>query len=358
MRAILAVIFKELILFFRSKGLVFFVLYAFTMEIYISGTSFELKPKNVAVGYVDYTDGTPVVNEIIHSLRKPEFKKPVPYPDEKSLEKAIYEGEITAGLIFPADFEEKLFRGETAQIELYLDATSAGQSFLTYGYIAKMLLHKFSEQKLRIKFKKLFNPNGDTKYYTPLSEMVSVATLLGIVLSAAFFVREKEENTWEITLTQPVDIRLVVFAKLLAQTVVLTLSVLISLGLVLFGIFDIPFKGSFFLFLLFTVVYAMAMGGIGLFVAAVTDSMLGVALLTILILLPMTYLSGNWTPPQTMEPATRLLSHLSPLNYYYDAVRHLFFIGDRLFVLKDLTALTVMSLLLVVFGMNRLQRLN
>jgi ABC-2 type transport system permease protein len=350
---------KELITFLRSKGLVLAVLYLFTLDVYIAGEGLEIKPKNVAVGY--YTTGfdKPLINKLLLKFKKPEFKKPVRFNSEKQLFEAIYNKKITVGLVFD-NSERNFYKEGRTRVDIFIDATSAGQAYLTLTYIEGIILQLENGLKLPLKVKihKLFNQNGDTKKFIPFSEMVSALSLVAIILSAAFFVRERENGTWDLLLLTPVDSRIVIFAKIAAQVFITLLFTLISIGLILFAVFDIPFRGSFLLFIFLTVPFLFALSGIGLFIASVTETMLGVALLTLLILLPIMFLSGTWTPLSSAAPIVQYLSYLSPLRYYYDSALPLFFIGINWEqYLKDFFALVVLSSILFWFGYRRIGRL-
>ncbi|WP_456380586.1 ABC transporter permease [Hydrogenimonas sp.] len=73
--------------------------------------------------------------------------------------------------------------------------------------------------------------------------------------------------------------------------------------------------------------FFLASAGIGLFVAAVSRSMLQVAQLAILIMMPLIFLGGAWTPIHAMHPWLQELSLLSPLRYYIEGSESIFFRG-------------------------------
>ena len=355
---LLTVLLKELLTFFRSPGLVLLVLYSFTLDIYIVGGSFDVKPKNVAIGYVDYSSGV-ISKKILSSFHPPEFTRIIPFRSERELQRAVESKRIAAGLVFDPDFERNYFKFGKTTLNLLLDGTNAGQSYLIYSYISQIVL-RFNnlKGKVELKTRKLFNPNGETSWFLTLSELATDLTLIGIVLSASFFVTEREGGTWELMLLQPVDSRIIILGKVLAQMVVSLAGVLLALGFIVFGIFDILLRGSIFLFLFATFLFTFTVSGIGLFIAAVTETMLGVALLTLFILLPILYLSGNWTPLNASPKWVQMLSYLSPLRYYFEIVLGIFFKGlEFKELLFQFFALFSTGLVLFLFGYRRIGRL-
>ena len=326
----LSLIMKELIAFFRSWGLVAVVLYSFTLDIYLAGRGIEMQAKNVSVGFVDETGGG-ISQKILARLHAPEFKKPVRFLSQKSLYDAIRNREIMVGLVFDSDFEKEFDRSGRAQLNVLLDAISATQSFQALQYLQNILLDfSHPEFPVELKIHKLFNPNAATSWFMAVAEMLSVATLLGVILTAAVFVREKENGTWDIMLLMPIDPKLIILAKSFSQVVILMFGIVLATGIVLFGIFDVPMNGSYAAFLLLSFFYSFTSAGIGLFVAAVSRSMLQVAQLSILIMMPIIFLSGSWTPIHAMHPLLQDLSYLSPLRYYIEGSESLIFRGSSI----------------------------
>jgi ABC-2 type transport system permease protein len=278
------------------------VLYSFTLDSYIAGKGIEMQAKNVSVGYVDETGGG-ISNKILSRLHAPEFQKPVRFLNQKALYDAIRNREIMVGILFDGDFEKGLERSGRAQLNLLVDAISATQSYQALQYLQNILLD-FSDLKVPVALKihKLFNQNARTEWFMALAEMLSVITLLGVILTAAVFVKEKENGTWDLMLLMPVDPKLVILAKSFSQVLILMFGVVLATGLVLFGAFDTPINGSLWAFFLLSFFYSFTSAGIGLFVAAVSRSMLQVAQLAILIMMPLIFLSGAWTPIHAMHP--------------------------------------------------------
>lgn len=323
-----AVVGKELIGFIRSWQLVFVVLYAFSVEVYIAGSGIEIKPRNVAVGYVDLTGGG-MSQKILTRLHSPEFLPPKRFDSQQKLSRAIFDKEIIVGIVFNPDFEKNWRKGEKTRMDVLMDATAASQAYTTLGYLQNIALD-FSALNfpLEIASHKLFNQNADNHTFMALTEMLSIITMLIVILTAVVFVREKEQGTWDIMLLMPVDPRLIILAKSFSQVIIVMAGIIISLGFVVFGIFDTPMNGSFSAFLLLSFFYVFASAGIGLFIAAVARDVMQVAQLSIIVMMPLIFLSGAWTPIYAMHPALQTLSLFSPLRYYIEGSESIFYRGS------------------------------
>ncbi len=354
-----AILKKEFLVFFRNIGLVVFILYAFTLDIYIAGGGIKVTPKNVSIGYVNEADNL-IVNRIISSFHSPEFKKPQMFLNEKELKNAIYNKKIMVGIVFDKEFVKNLLSKKEAKLQVLIDSTAAAQAEITLIYIQNILMKLQGRIKLpaNIDIIKLFNPNSNTKWFMSLSELMSVVTMLGLILIAVVFVREKENGTWDIMLLMPVKGSLIIFSKILSQVLILMAGITISVGLVVFGAFDAPINGNLFDFYLISFLFSFAIGGIALVVAAVSRTILEVGHLTIVIMLPLIFLSGAWTPINSMHPAIQFLSYFSPLRYYIQATQDIFFRGSGFMdLLPYFTAEFLMAIILFYVGYKKIGRL-
>ena len=357
-RTFVTLVMKEIIAFLRSWGLVAVVLYSFTLDIYIAGKGIEMQAKNVSIGYVDRSGGG-ISTKILGHLHAPEFKAPVRFLSREALDEALRNREIMVGLIFGDDFGKNYAKNKNARLDVLLDAIAATQSFQALQYLQNILLD-FSNPHFPVELKihKLFNPNATTSWFMALAELLSVTTLLGVILTAAVFVREKENGTWDIMLLMPIDPRTIILAKSLSQVIILMFGIVLATGLVLFGVFNVPINGSLWAFFLLSFFYAFTSAGIGLFVAAVSKSMLQVAQLSILIMMPLIFLSGAWTPIHAMHPLLQKLSLISPLRYYIEGSESIFFRGTAFADLWPyFGGVMILGALLYWYGFRKIGRL-
>jgi len=358
MRLFMIIVSKELLSFFRSVMLVIVVLYSFTLDVYIAGSGIQIKPRNVVVGYVDATGGG-LSQKILTHLHTPEFRKPKRFLSQKALSDAIFDKEVMVGIVFDSDFEKSYRAGKKAQINLLLDATAASQSLTTFSYLQNIIMDfQALRFPLEIKSHKLFNQNADNHSFMALSEMLSITTLLIVILTAIVFVKEKEDGTWDIMLLTPVNPKLIILAKSFSQVLIVMFGVVLSLGFVLFGSFDVPMNGSFWAFMLLTLFYSISSAGIGLFVAAVSKDVMQVAQLSILIMMPLIFLSGAWTPVYAMHPLFQVLSLFSPLRYYIEGSESIFFRGTEFIDLWPyFSGVLLLGILFYAYGFRKIGKL-
>ncbi len=358
MRIFNAVLLKEILSFLRSWGLVAVVLYSFTLDIYIAGQGITVKPQFVKVGYVDKSSGA-LSNKILSHLHMPQFQKPIPFLSAKDLSQAIFDRRIMVGIIFEDNFERDLYKTGSTKMDILLDSTAASQSFVTLSYLEHIVLDmQKAHLPISLKVHKLFNQNADSKMFMSLSELLSITTLLSVILSAMVFVKEKEEGTWDMMLLMPANAKILILAKAFSQVLIIMGGIIIALGFVVLSIFHTPLNGSFWDFFLLSLLYSLTSAGIGLFIAAIAQNIMQVAQLSILIMMPLIFLSGAWTPIYAMHPFIQKLSLLSPLRYYIEGTISIFFRGTHTAdLLGYFMALFILGVVLFVIGFRKIGRL-
>jgi ABC-2 type transport system permease protein len=149
----------------------------------------------------------------------------------------------------------------------------------------------------------------------------------------------------------------VMLPKVLSMMLVIHAGTAISLMSVLVPIFHVPIQGSLPLFFLITTLYIATLSGLGLFIATVTRNLAQTAMLGILVLAPMIFLSGVWTPPEAMPAGVRQMMFISPLYYYMDASYGILLKGAGLDVLwPSVLGIVVLGSIFGGFGLWRFRR--
>jgi len=119
----------------------------------------------------------------------------------------------------------------------------------------------------------------------------------------------------------------------------------------------VPMKGSLALFFAVTTLYTFTTAGLGLYIATLSRNLAQAAMLAILVLMPMIFLSGAWTPPEAMPAGMRTAMFLSPLYYFIEMGYGILLKGAGLDVLWDsLLGLALLGMVIFGFGVWRFKR--
>jgi ABC-2 type transport system permease protein len=273
-------------------------------------------------------------------------------------------------LDFPLRFQEALLGGEPTSLQFQVDATNSVLGFLASSY-GEQIVSEFgfeaSMKNLGVTQKSLetvplieddhrvwFNPNQNDAWFMSITELLNVITVFAILLPAAAMVREKERGTVEQLLVSPLSPFQIMVPKMLAMTFVILAGTALSLFGVMKPIFDIPIEGSLGLFFVVTTLYILNTTGLGLFVATIARNLAQAGMLTVLLVAPMIFLSGAWTPPEAMPSWMRIIMYISPLHYYIDCSLGILLKGAGLKLLWDsLLVMMVLGGLAFSFGIWR-----
>lgn len=363
---------KELRQLTRDPVMLLFLGFIFTVNIYLQGSSVSLQLNRAPLVVLD-ADHSAASRDLIYRFRPPYFRLDGEVDSARDTIGLLDRGQAMVTLDIPPRFQESLRRGESASVQLQVDATHPMPGFLASSYAAR-IVGQFSQESglaregvssanledlpLVIDDQRVwFNPNQKDTWFMPISELLEGITLFAILLPAAAMVREKERGTVEQLLVSPLTPSQIMLPKVIAMTFVILLGMSLSLFGVLGPVFHVPMQGSLPLFYVVTTLYVFTNAGLGLFIATLARNLAQVGLLSVLILGPILLLSGLWTPPDAMPTFMRWATLASPLRHYMDASFGILLKGAGLELLWDsVLAIGVLGALLFSFGVSRFRR--
>ena len=328
-RRLLVMTVKELLQLSRDTALILFMVYAFTLDIYLSGsgTTFELMKAAIFVSDADHSRSS---RELAQQFMPPSFelKGELNHPSEGM--RLLDENQAMGILSIPPRFHELLQKGEPTSVQLQIDATNTVLGTLAglygmrivadYGFEAAMERMGWDERTLehvpRIEDapRVWFNQNQNDTWFMSIAEMLNIITLFAIMLPAAAMVREKEKGTVEQLLVSPLTPFQIMFPKVVAMAIAIVAGTGLCVGVILKGCFNVPMRGSVTLFLALTGLYVFATAGLGLFIATMSRNLGQASMMAIVSYAPMIFLSGAWTPPEAMPRFMQWTMVLSPLH--------------------------------------------
>ncbi|MBX3334085.1 MAG: ABC transporter permease [Nitrospira sp.] len=357
---------KELLQLGRDVPLLLFLLYSFSLSVYISGAGIAMQLSNASL-LVHDGDHSESSRELIHRFREPYFRFDGDVSDPKEGLARLDRGTAMVLLDIPPRFHESILGREPVTVQLQVDTTNAPQGLSAAAYAARIVggfsfdlalsrLGAASNNQMPMPMvesahRVWFNQDQDETWFQSISHILRMITLFAFLLPAAALVREKEHGTVEQLLVSPVTPLQIMLSKVLAMTLVILAATTLAMVTVLKPVFGVPIKGSASLFLLVTVLYTFTIAGLGLFAATVTKNQAQVGMIALLVIAPMLLLSGITTPFEAMPPWVQSLMALSPLRYYIDVTYGVLLKGVGLELLWD-SILTMALLGGVLFGLG------
>lgn len=355
---------KEFVSLRYDPVLLLFVIYAFTLDV-VTATDQAVEVRNASVAVVD-EDRSQLSARIADAFLPPRFKRPV-HISHDQIDTGLDRGHYTFVVDIPPDFEADLKEGKRPEIQVDVDATAVGQAFNGSGYIQSIITEETNRffgwhgggrappvsAVVRIKYNQNMNP----VWFLGIAELLMMITVLTMMLPAAALIREQEHGTIEHLLVMPLTPAEIMLAKVWSNMAVVQLGTVFCLYAVIEGWLDIPVAGSVPLFLFGTMLYQFAATAIGMVLATVVRTVQQFVLVMILVIAPMVFLSGVFSPMESMTPALHVLMRVSPLLYYVDfSFAVLFRNAGPAAVAQELVVMAAIGGLLFFLAMLRFRR--
>jgi ABC-2 type transport system permease protein len=343
---------KELRGLLRDPMLLVLIVYAFTLSIHTAAKAMPESLNKASIAIVD-EDRSALSARIAGAFYPPYFMPPE-IISAAEMDARMDAGLDTFALDIPPDFQRDLLAGKQPQIQLNVDATRMTQAFTGMGYIRQIVTAEVNEYLGRhrtetdlavgLVLRSRFNPQLDQMWFGAISNVIIAITMLGIVLTGAALIREREHGTVEHLLVMPVSAAEIMISKLWSMGAVVLLASAFSIVVVVEGLLAVPIPGSLGLFLLGTVLQLFAVSAMGIWLATLAGSMPQFGLLLVITFLPMQVLSGTLTPRESMPDIIQYIMLAAPNTHFAILAQAVLFRGAGIAV--------VWPQLLALFGIG------
>ncbi|MCI0499962.1 MAG: ABC transporter permease [Planctomycetales bacterium] len=304
--------------------MVLFVLYAFTLAIYVQATGTSSEVNNASISFVD-EDGSALSKELINAFYPPRFQVPELIAASE-VEEAMDKGLFMFVVIIPPMFESDLRADQQPDIQLNIDATAMQQAGIGSNYIKNIINDRIASflsrtdvtppQPINLVVRRLFNPNGESSWFKSVVAIINQISLLTIVLCGAAVIREREHGTLEHLLVMPLTSFEIAMAKVWANGLVILIATGLSLFLVVMKALQVPFAGSIVLWFCGVILYLFFTTALGLFLGTISRSMAQFALLIMLVIIVIQLLSGGSTPVESQPQWLQRMTYLLPSRHF------------------------------------------
>jgi ABC-2 type transport system permease protein len=315
---------KEIRSLFSDLVMVLFVVYAFTLAIYVQATGTSSEVNNASIAFVD-EDESALSKELFNAFYPPRFKFPEMIA-ASDVQAAMDQGRLMFVVVIPPRFEHDLRAGRNPSIQVNIDATAMQQAGIGAGYIRNIVNDRVQsflkrtdvgqQKPIDLVIRKLFNPNGVSSWFKSVVAIINQITLLTVVLTGAAVIREREHGTLEHLLVMPLTSFEIAMAKVWANSLVILVATGVSLVLVVRMVLKVPFAGSVVLWFVGVVLYLFFATALGIFLGTISRSMAQFALLIILVIVVLMLLSGGSTPVESQPKWLQYLTYLLPARHF------------------------------------------
>ncbi|WP_395708403.1 ABC transporter permease [Reyranella sp.] len=358
---------KELRSFLRDWVLFGLVIYSFSLAIIAQAQGNMQELHNASIAIVD-EDRSELSRRIAQAFLPPHFKAPQSI-EQREVDHLMNVGRFTFVVDIPPHFERDVLAGRAPALQVAVDATAMMQAGIGAGYAEQIIRTEIAgfvarrsiaeSTPVNLDVRIAFNPNVTTAWFTSIMGIIGNVTMLAIILAGAAVVREREHGTMDHLLAMPVTPFEIVASKVLANGLVITVAVGLSLELVVRRLLGVPVSGSVPLFMVGVVLYLFFATSVGIFLATIARTMPQLGLLFILVAVPLNLLSGSNTPLESMPPFLRAVMQASPTTHFVSIAQAILYRGAGFdAVWPQYLAVAAMGALFLGLGLRRFRSVS
>jgi ABC-2 type transport system permease protein len=149
----------------------------------------------------------------------------------------------------------------------------------------------------------------------------------------------------------------IMVSKIWSNALIIVLCAGLSMAAIVQLYFGVNIQGSIWNMMLGLIIFQFTITSLGIVLATFSKNTPQIAIMTILVMMPMVFLSGTFTPPESMPGPMRHLMFLSPLKHAIDFIMSVVFRGAGLKDLwKEIGALLFTGTLFFSLALFRFRR--
>lgn len=327
---------KELVQVRRDPRLMRIVLIAPMMQLVVFGYAVSTDVRNTKMFVVDQDRSRPS-RDLVAALTASGYFRVVGRSDRPAdLADALDRGRAVVGVHIPVGFARDLRSGGGAGVQILVDGTNSNVATVALGY-AERIYRDFAAREAGIRLDRIvdlrdrawYNPNLSSTDYNVPAVMGALILIVCLLLTSLAVVRERELGTLEQLMVSPLRPIELVLGKAIPFGLLGFLD-LILVGTVAIAWFGVPFRGSFAVLALASLLYILCALGIGLLLSTISKTQQEAFMSAFLLFMPTLLLSGFMFPVTSMPAFFRWATLVNPVRHYMEIVRAVFLQGSGL----------------------------
>ena len=364
---------KEFIQVFRDKRTRFILFGPPIVQMLVFGYAATFDIHHVPTVVLDLDQSQQSRDLVSRFTSSPYFDVQRQLPDSRQIRDLIDTGQATVGLEIDAGFAQKLLNGQTAPLQVIVDATNSNTALIASSYISQIALGfardyqqdrigriapQLSEQvpSVQLEPRPWYNPGLSSRWFFVPGVIGSLTLVLVITLTAFAVVREREIGTLEQIMVTPIR----PFEFILGKTLPFFLIGLFDVSLIAtVGTlwFQVPFRGHISVLLAGSVLFILCMLGAGLLISTVSATQQQAMVTAFFLIMPGVTFSGFGFPIATMPQWLQYVTYLIPLRYFLVVLRGVYLKGVGMDILwPQMAAMAALGFSLLTFAILRFHK--
>ena len=364
---------KEFIQVFRDKRTRFILIGPPIIQMMVFGYAANYEIRHVPTVVLDL-DHSQESRELVSLFTSsPYFDVQRQLTSSRELGDLVEQGKATVGLEIDAGFARQLGKGQTAPLQVIVDATNSNTALIASGYVSQIALG-FAANSQRARINRIapqlmevmpsvelvprpwYNPGLTSRWFFVPGIIGSLTLVLVITLTAFAVVREREIGTLEQIMVTPIRPAEFILGKTLPFFLIGLLDVTL-IALVGSLWFQVPFRGSILVLFAGTVLFLLCMLGVGLLISTVSSTQQQAMVTAFFFIMPAITFSGFGFPISTMPQWMQYFSYCIPLRYFLIVLRGTYLKGVGMNILwPQMAAMAAMAFSLLTISILRFHK--
>jgi len=364
---------KEFIQVFRDKRTRFVLFGPPIIQMLIFGYAATFEIHHVPTVVLDLDHSQESRELISRFSSSPYFDVQRQLTDYRLIGDLIDQGRATVGLEINAGFAQNLRKGQTAPLQVIVDATNSNTALIASGYVTQIALgfaqdyqkdriYRISPQmveevpSVQLEQRPWYNPDLRSRWFFIPGIIGSLTLVLVVTLTAFAVVREREIGTLEQIMVTPIRPAEFILGKTLPFFLIGLFDVSL-IGAVGTLWFKVPFRGQILVLYTGAVLFLLCMLGAGLLISTVSSTQQQAMVTAFFFIMPAITFSGFGFPISTMPPWLQYSTYLSPLRYFLVVLRATYLKGVGMEILwPQMLAMAALGISLLTIAVLRFHK--
>jgi ABC-2 type transport system permease protein len=340
---------KEFIQVFRDKRTRFLLIVPPIVQMVIFGYAATFEIHHVPTVVLDLDHSQESRELVSRFTTSPYFDLQRQLTESRQVGDLIEGGEATIGLQINPGFARKLRTGQTAPLQVIVDATDSNTALIASGYVNQIALGFARDYQaarigriapqiigqipsVELQQRPWYNPEIKSQWFFVPGIVGSLTLVLVVNLTAFAVVREREIGTLEQIMVTPIRPAEFILGKTLPFFLIGLFDVFLiaTVGSLWF---QVPFRGHILVLVMGAILFLLCMLGTGLLISTVSATQQQAMVTAFFFVMPAIAFSGFGFPISTMPQWFQYLTYLSPLRYFLVVLRGVYLKGIGLDIL-------------------------
>ncbi len=364
---------KEFIQVFRDKRTRFVLFVPPIIQMLIFGYAATFEIHHVATVVLDLDHSQESRDVISRFTSSPYFDVQHQLTDSRQIEDLIDRGKATVALQINPGFAENLRKGQTAPLQVIVDATNSNTALIASGYINQIAIgfakdyqqdriNRITPQlteripSVELEQRPWYNPDLRSRWFFVPGIVGSLTLVLVVNLTAFAVVREREIGTLEQIMVTPIRPGEFILGKTLPFFLIglFDVSLIAVVGTLWF---QVPFRGQVSVLFTGAILFLLCMLGVGLLISTVSATQQQAMVTAFFFLMPAVTFSGFAFPISTMPQWLQYLTYANPLRYFLVVLRGTYLKGVGMDILwPQMLAMAGLGAALLVTAVLRFRK--